>query len=48
MPTIFPDLSNEASIWIFQSNQVLKEDQIKYIQSSLNDFIPDDFVIMAM
>ncbi len=37
---ILPDLSENASVWVFQSNKILKEDQILYIQESLNEFIP--------
>ncbi len=34
-------LSDSASVWIFQSNQKLKVDQLNYINESLGKFVPE-------
>ncbi|MFD1552286.1 hypothetical protein DNU06_11365 [Putridiphycobacter roseus] len=38
---ILPNLSESASVWVFQANQKLNEKQILFIQESLQDFIPN-------
>lgn len=34
-------LSNHASVWVFQANQLLNNSQIDFIKTSLNQFIPE-------
>lgn len=34
-------LSNQASVWIFQSNELLNRNQVDFIEASLNKFVPE-------